>query len=157
MAKGKQRGAERVSVDGAQPALRQSLAGLAGLRELLPAGAPPDAAPHEAAAAPAAEPVAAATPSGGARDAAPRSTVYSRAARVVVRRERKGHGGKTVTRIEGLAGSARELDGAVRDVKRGLGCGATLEGSDVLVQGDQSERVRAFLEAHGVRKIVLGN
>jgi translation initiation factor 1 len=153
MAKGKQRGSERVSVDGAQPALRQSLAGLAGLRDLLPAGTPPaDAAPAGSSPATPAPP-----PTAGARDAAPRSTVYSRAARVVVRRERKGHGGKTITRIEGLAGSARELDSAVRDVKRGLGCGATLEGSDVLVQGDQSERVRAFLEAHGVRKIVLGN
>lgn len=147
MAKGKQRTSERVSVHGAQPALRQPLAGLAGLRDLLPAGSP-EASPTDSAVAP--SPAA-------ASDVAPRSTVYSRASRVVVRRERKGHGGKTVTRIEGLAGSARELDSAVRDVKRGLGCGATLEGGDLLVQGDQSERVRAFLEARGVRKIVLGN
>jgi len=156
MAKGKQRASERIAIDGAQPALRQPLAGLAGLRERLPAGAPPADASAGVAepistseAAPATSAVAGAPP--------PRSTVYSRAARVVVRRERKGHGGKTMTRVEGLAGSSRELEVAVRDVKRGLGCGATLEGSDVLVQGDQSERVRAFLEAHGVRKIVLGN
>lgn len=158
MAKGKQRVSQRIAIDGAPAGLRQPLAGLAGLRDLLPAGAPadpppanvasPDASPKDSAVAP--------SPAAG-RDAAPRSDVYTRAARVVVRRERKGHGGKTITRIEGLAGSARELEAAVRDVKRGLGCGATLESSDVLVQGDQSERVRAFLEARGVRKIVLGN
>jgi translation initiation factor 1 len=139
---------QRVTVDGAQPALRQPLPGLAALRDKLPASTVPGAV----AATPAPD---AAQP--GTAAAAPGAALYVRAARVVVRRERKGYGGKTVTRVEGLAGSARELEAAVRDVKRALGCGATLEGSDVVVQGDQGERLRAFLAARGVRKIVVGN
>jgi len=139
MAKAKQ----RVTVDGGQPALRQPLPGLAALRDRLPAAGAAQAATSSPAAERAAAP--------------PGAALYARAARVVVRRERKGHGGKTMTRLEGLSGGARELDAALRDVKRALGCGATLEGSDVLVQGDQCERLRAFLEARGVRKIVVGN
>lgn len=144
---------QRVTVDGAQPALRQPLPGLAALRDKLPASAAtePGAAPPPSGAA-AGSPALASAPA-----ATPGAALYARAARVVVRRERKGYGGKTVTRVEGLAGSARELDAAVRDVKRALGCGATLEGSDVVVQGDQGERLRAFLAARGVRKIVVGN
>lgn len=133
---------QRISTDRTQPELRQGLPGLAALRERVPAGPAAGAAPPA--------PAAPDAPTG-------KSTVYTRAARVVVRRERKGHGGKTMTRIEGLAGTARELDAAVRDVKRALGCGATLERGDVLVQGDQGERLQAFLASHGVRKIILGS
>lgn len=143
---------QRVTVDGAQPALRQPLPGLAALRDKLPASAGPESGEAPPPGAAAGSPAPASAPA-----TAPGAALYARAARVVVRRERKGYGGKTVTRVEGLAGSARELDGAVRDVKRALGCGATLEGSDVVVQGDQGERLRAFLAARGVRKIVVGN
>jgi len=140
----------RIPTDGAQPELRQGLPGLAALRERLPAAdaaaAPPAPFAPDAQPAPAAPSVPAA-----------KSTVYTRGARVVVRRERKGHGGKTMTRIEGLVGTTRELESAVRDVKRALGCGAALERGDVLVQGDQGERLQAFLASHGVRKIVVGS
>lgn len=83
--------------------------------------------------------------------------MYAAATKLVVRRERKGHGGKTATRIEGLVGSTRELEEAVRDVKRALGCGATLDGRDVVVQGDQGERLLAFLAERGARKVVVGS
>ena len=84
-------------------------------------------------------------------------SVYAAATKLVVRRERKGHGGKTATRIEGLVGSTRELEEAVRDVKRALGCGAALDGRDVVVQGDQGERLLAFLAERGARKVVVGS
>jgi len=145
MSKGKQ----RVPVGGVGEALRQPLPGLAALRDKLPAGAV--AAPHAAAAPP---PVA---PREAAPAAATEGSIFARAGRIVVRRERKGHGGKTATRIEGIVASARELEAAVREIKRALGCGATLDAGDIVVQGAQGERLVAFLEARGARKITVGS
>jgi translation initiation factor 1 (eIF-1/SUI1) len=136
-----------VPVESAGVPLREGLPGLAALRDRLPSGAPsaPDASRPETAAA--------AGPA--AREA--RSTVYGRAPRLVVRRERKGHGGKTWTRVEGLMGSTVELEAALREMKRALGCGAVRDGNDVVLQGAPGERLVAFLEAHGARKVVVGS
>jgi translation initiation factor 1 (eIF-1/SUI1) len=144
------RGKQRIAVDGSAGELRQSLPGLASLRDRLPA----TPAAGEAAAAPQG-PGLAQSGAPGTPDA-PKS-FFARSPRLVVRREKKGHGGKTVTRIEGLIGSPHQLDEAARELKRALGCGATVDRADVVVQGDLVERVRAFLGAHGARKIVLGS
>ena len=77
--------------------------------------------------------------------------------RAVVRRERKGHGGKTVTRIEQLGLEGAGLGELARELRRDLGCGARSEGEDLLVQGDQVERVATWLEARGVPRVVRGN
>jgi translation initiation factor 1 len=137
MAKGRK---PRVSVDGSEGPLRQPVAGLAALRERLQAGASP--APVE--------PEPSASPSSG-------DSVYARSRRIVVRRERKGHGGKSATRIEGLVGASQEVDAVMRELKRALGCGAARDGTDVVVQGEPGERLVAFLESRGARKVVLGN
>jgi translation initiation factor 1 len=141
------RGKQRVPVDGAGEALRQPL--LAALRDKLPAAdlAAPDT-------------VAASSPAAtrDARQAVPaEGSIFARAGRIVVRRERKGHGGKTATRIEGVVASARELEAAVREIKRALGCGAMVDAGDIVVQGAQGERLVAFLEARGARKITVGS
>jgi len=142
---------QRVKVDAAPAPMRQPLPGLAALRDKLPA------APAASASVAADEPVQPEPASSTSASAAPASTVFSRAPRLVVRRERKGHGGRTATRIEGLIGSTRELERAVGEIKRALGCGATLERGDVIVQGAQGDRLLAFLEERGARKIVVGS
>jgi len=38
-----------------------------------------------------------------------------------------------------------------------LGCGAVAEGDQIVVQGEQAPRVRAFLESQGARRIVIGS
>ncbi|MEL6339609.1 MAG: translation initiation factor [Myxococcota bacterium] len=70
--------------------------------------------------------------------------------RVVLRRQRKGHGGKTVVRIEGLRGR----DDWVPRIKGALGTGARWDGDDLIVQGDQTERLRALFEADGLQVII---
>jgi translation initiation factor 1 (eIF-1/SUI1) len=76
----------------------------------------------------------------------------------VVRRERKGHGGKTATVIAGLALPAQGLEQVARSLRRSLGCGASAAGGEqVVVQGDQTDRVRAWLVARGVERVVVGN
>lgn len=77
-------------------------------------------------------------------------------ARAVVRLERKGRGGKEATVIEKLALAPAELTAWCDALKRTLGCGGAVEDSAITVQGDQRERVRAWLVARGVRKVTLG-
>ncbi len=74
--------------------------------------------------------------------------------KLVLRIERKGHGGKTTTILEGLVGSEKALDEFARDLKRGLGVGVSVEEERLVVQGDQRDRLKAFLEARGAKRIV---
>jgi len=77
-------------------------------------------------------------------------------ARAVVRIERKGRGGKEATVIEKLALPPRELAAWADTLKRSLGCGGAVEGDAIVVQGDQRERVRKWLEAKGVGRVIAG-
>jgi translation initiation factor 1 len=76
-------------------------------------------------------------------------------AKVVIARSRKGRGGKTVTMVTGVKAAARE--NVCRDLKKALGCGASVEDDAIVVSGNVSDRVRAWLEAHGARRIVIGS
>lgn len=42
------------------------------------------------------------------------------------------------------------------DLKHALGCGGTIDGAALVIQGDQRPRVRAWLTTRGVRKLTLG-
>jgi translation initiation factor 1 len=77
--------------------------------------------------------------------------------RVTVRRERSGRGGKTVTIAEGPAFMGRKLEPLAREAARALGVGARVEGGALVLQGDQSERLMAWLGARGFAGAVAGN
>lgn len=81
----------------------------------------------------------------------------SNVGKLVVRRERKGRGGKTVTLVSGLPAAPARMDALARALRKALGCGSTVEGSDIVLQGDITARVQAWLQAHGATKVVLGN
>jgi translation initiation factor 1 len=74
--------------------------------------------------------------------------------KVVVRFTRKGHGGKTVTVVTGAQPAAR--DALCTEMKRALGCGARVDGGDIVLQGDLVDRAIAFLGTKGAKKIVRG-
>ena len=76
-------------------------------------------------------------------------------ARAVVRMERAGRGGKTVTVVEKLELRGSELEEWLGDLKRALGCGGVVEGAAIVLQGDTRERVGAWLEKRGVRKVTV--
>ena len=76
-------------------------------------------------------------------------------ARAVVRMERSGRGGKTVTVVEKLGLPARELERWQAELKRALGTGGALEGTSLVVQGDVRDRVAAWLGARGVGKVTV--
>jgi translation initiation factor 1 len=95
------------------------------------------------------------------KNAAPAKDVpkgpLSPCAKVVLRMERKGHGGKIVTVVAGLEGSAaRDREALAKKLGKALGCGARLEGNEIVLQGDHRERALPLLEKEGARRVVSG-
>lgn len=76
--------------------------------------------------------------------------------KLVVAKSRKGRGGKTVTAIRGITGTPDQLDAIARELKKALGVGASVEEGEVLVQGEQEQRVATWLEAQGAKRVVIG-
>jgi translation initiation factor 1 len=111
-------------------------ASLGALRDRLPE---PEAAPETPSSPPALSP-------------APKGTVT----RAVIRTERSGRGGKEVTVVEQLGLPEKELGRWLTALKGALGCGGTVEGDTLVLQGDHRERLPPILSARGVRKIVRG-
>jgi translation initiation factor 1 len=77
--------------------------------------------------------------------------------KLVLRRERKGRGGKTVTLLTGLSLPPARLEALARALRKALGCGSVVEGDIIVLQGDIVPRAQEWLVKHGAKKIVLGN
>jgi translation initiation factor 1 len=75
----------------------------------------------------------------------------------VVRIERKGRRGKGVTIVEQLGLGPEQLDAWQRELQSALGCGGATEGATLVVQGDQRQRVREWLELRGVRRVTVAS
>jgi translation initiation factor 1 len=76
-------------------------------------------------------------------------------ARAVVRLERKGRRGKETTIVEKLDLPAAQLEIWCNALKRALGCGGTVEGEAIVLQGDLRPRLEPLLTARGVRKVTV--
>jgi translation initiation factor 1 len=76
-------------------------------------------------------------------------------ARAVVRMERAGRGGKIVTVVEKLDLRPGELATWLGELKRALGCGGVIEDGALVLQGDTRERVGAWLEKRGVKRVTV--
>jgi translation initiation factor 1 (eIF-1/SUI1) len=116
--------------------------GLAAAREALgvaSAATPDEATPRAPAPAPA------------------RGRLAGQTGKLVLSRERKGHGGKTMTRVAGLALPEAALEDVAQRLKRALGCGAVVEDGVIWVQGDQTERAAAWLRGEGAPRVIVGN
>lgn len=123
----------RPPTSGDDPLPNNPLAALRALRDGLPDGPPAAEEPDRA-----------------------KSPVEGGAEKLVVWRERKGHGGKTATRIQGLELNEAQRTALAKEVKRALGCGARFESDDLLLQGDLLERAAKWFEGRG-RRVVRGN
>ncbi len=77
-------------------------------------------------------------------------------AKAVVRKERKGRGGKEVTVVEQLGLSAGELEKWLKELKQALGCGGSVEDGALVLQGDHRGRLEVLLRDRGVKKVSVG-
>jgi translation initiation factor 1 len=87
--------------------------------------------------------------------AAPKPPGRPPPARAVVRMERAGRGGRTVTVVEKLELRPVELEAWLSELKRALGCGGVVEGTALVLQGDTRERVGDWMEKRGVKKVTV--
>lgn len=90
----------------------------------------------------------------GPAEAAPRHQQRKRA-RIVLRREKAHRGGKTVIVVSELPThlSPPEIADLGREARKVLGCGGSVRGRELEIQGDQAERVRAHFEALGFQVV----
>jgi translation initiation factor 1 len=65
--------------------------------------------------------------------------------RVVVRLDRKGRGGKSVTVIEGLLMPKKEKEALLKQLKTGFGTGGTITDSGLEIRGDLVDAVMEAL------------
>jgi len=82
-----------------------------------------------------------------------------RAGKIVLRVQRKGRGGKTVTLLSTPDGglSPAALDQLAKDLRKALGCGTRVEDESVVIQGDNAERTEKWLLERGAGRVVRGS
>ena len=71
--------------------------------------------------------------------------------RAIVRLDRKGRGGKSVTVIEALQISAKDSEKLLKQLKAKLGAGGTVKNGSLEIQGDHCDAVMAELARIGYK------
>lgn len=71
--------------------------------------------------------------------------------RLRLRLDKKGRGGKAVTIVSGLPPHPDYLTGLSRKLKAHCGTGGTLKEGQLEIQGDQRDKVQAYLERMGFK------
>jgi translation initiation factor 1 (eIF-1/SUI1) len=79
------------------------------------------------------------------------------AGRIVISRDARGRGGKTVTFARGIVAATALLEELARDLRHELGTGVRVEDGALIVQGALTERLAAALAKRGAARIVIGN
>ena len=93
---------------------------------------------------------------GSAQEAGSLDPAKKTYARAVVRMERAGRGGKEATVIEQLDLTPAEREDWLKDLKAALGCGGSIDGESLMLQGDHRKRLPKVLAARGVKKVTVG-
>jgi translation initiation factor 1 (eIF-1/SUI1) len=81
----------------------------------------------------------------------------TRCGTIVVRRERKGHGGKTCTVVDGLKLPAAQLETIAKLMRKALGCGSWVDDGKVVLQGDRLPAAETWLRGRGAPRVTRGN
>lgn len=69
--------------------------------------------------------------------------------------ERKGRAGKTATIVSGFTIDDDEIESLASEMKRRLGCGGSVRGGEILVQGDRRQAVLDFLLSKGFKARII--
>ena len=85
-----------------------------------------------------------------------RTAAPARHERFVLRRERKGRKGKTVTIVETVGLSSSEISSLAQELRRSLGCGSSVDERDIVLQGDMVDRCKELLQRRGISFVVSG-
>lgn len=85
----------------------------------------------------------------GPSDPPPLPAKSPQAGRIHLRKEKARRGGKSVIVASGFAPDFPDaaIEDLARNVRRHFGCGGSVEGREILWQGDDLEKFRRFLDA----------
>lgn len=75
---------------------------------------------------------------------------------VRIKRITKGKKGKGVSAIEGLDLDAQGLKTLCSDLKKHCGCGGSVKGFEIEIQGDVREKLKLYLENKGMKVKLAG-
>jgi translation initiation factor 1 len=76
-------------------------------------------------------------------------TLIPKEQKLLIRMDTKQRGGKVVTLVEGFIGMEADLEKLGKELKTACGAGGSVKEGVVLIQGDQKEKVRQWLEKNG--------
>ena len=85
-----------------------------------------------------------------------KTAVPARHERFVLRRERKGRKGKTVTLVETTGLSSSAISSLAQELRRSLVCGSSVEQQSIVLQGDMVDRCTELLRRKGISFVVSG-
>lgn len=71
-------------------------------------------------------------------------------------RETKGRGGKAVVIVKGFIGPDNDLKDLEKALKAHCGTGGSSKDGEIIIQGDQREKVDAYLKGKGYRTKKVG-
>ena len=77
--------------------------------------------------------------------------------RVSLQKQTTGRAGKTVTALIMPKESNVDREKLAKEMRKGLGCGSFVEGTNVILQGDICDRAKEWLIRKGVKEVVSGN
>jgi translation initiation factor 1 len=79
-------------------------------------------------------------------------TLSSKEQKLRIRLETKHRGGKTVTLIEGFIGKEEDLEELGKKLKNFCGTGGSAKDREIIIQGDQRDKVLQWLLKNGYEK-----
>jgi translation initiation factor 1 len=79
----------------------------------------------------------------------PQESLENRHQRLKVRLDTKQRAGKAVTLVEGFIGPSDELEHLGKQLKTHCGTGGSVKNDRVIIQGDQRDKITAWLIAKG--------
>lgn len=76
-----------------------------------------------------------------------------KSARIRVHLEKKGRGGKTVSIIKGIEGPEADIENLLRSIKNYCGTGGSYKDEQLIIQGDQRDKIVDFLKKEGYTNV----
>lgn len=71
--------------------------------------------------------------------------------KLIIRLETKQRGGKKATLVKGFIGTHSDLEALAKLIKNHCGTGGSVVEGEILIQGDQTKKVKEFLQSKGYK------
>jgi translation initiation factor 1 len=94
---------------------------------------------------------------GDGQETEPEKKLPKGAQKLLVRKEKKGRAGKTVTVVEGYQGNPQTLEALCKKVKQQCGTGGSVDKKTFIIQGDKADQIVKILikEGYNAKKTTM--